>query len=63
MKYFIIESLFTSPLKKCLMEKINEDFDDRTENLDKHHSCMQIKSSYYMKITGYKPLFVCMMAL
>src|SRR5574342_16813 len=52
-----------SPLEKSLMERVNQYLKDRIESFDDYYPCMQKKMNaiYFMYITGYNSLYLCIM--
>ncbi|HSF50061.1 MAG TPA: hypothetical protein VLA74_04795, partial [Nitrososphaeraceae archaeon] len=49
-----------SPLKKSLMERVNQYFKDRIKVLMTIiHVCKKVNSTYYIYITGYNSLSLC----
>jgi len=52
-----------SSLEKSLMERVNQYFKDRIESFDDYYPCIQRKMSaiYFMYITGYNSLYLCIM--
>jgi putative transposase len=49
-----------SPFEKSLMERVNQYFKDRIENFDGYYPCMQkMNAIYFMYITGYNSLYLC----
>jgi hypothetical protein len=43
------------------MERVNQYFKDRTENFDISIHVSEMNAIYYMYITGYNSLFLCIM--
>ena len=50
-----------SYFEKSLMERVNQYFKDRTEGFDDYYPCMQMNAIYFMYITGYNSLYLCIM--
>ena len=50
-----------SSFEKSLMERVNQYFKDRIEGFDDYYPCMQDECMYYMYITRYNSLFLCIM--
>ena len=50
-----------SPFQKSLMERVNQYFNDRTESLMTTIHVCKMNVIYFMYITGYNSLYLCIM--
>ena len=50
-----------SSIEKSLMERVNQYFKDRTESFDDYYLWSKMNVIYFMYITGYNSLYLCIM--